>query len=359
MAVDNLSVKKLRFKTLYDAVLKKDGALVVDLQFDYGGRLCRADQSRFGSSQNGDFWRRNTKAEAEVIQELINFGFRMESDRSGNSKDFSLVLQDREAIGMFVDELVPQWLREKRDCLLSSGLASLCGDSGRMQMTVQVIGSDESSYVLAVQLTASGILLRWKDLVEAAEKNEYYMNSAGGLVKIPAKLRLLVGTLSRIVYEMPRDEEKYPDHEILKLPRPAALYWAETVADIPGAVPLEFLRLKVEQNVLLEDLKHPQNMIDPDLFQAELRPYQQAGVFYLKKMGDLGYNMILADEMGLGKTIQTLALLCSDPALRIPALILCPTSLVENWIREIKRFTPGLRVLEIGGNLRKNLWMIC
>ena len=184
-------------------------------------------------------------------------------------------------------------------------------------------------------------------------------NSAAGFVKIPGKLRLLAGALQQVIYELPHNDDEYPEHDLLKLPRLAALYWAETGADIPGAVPLEFLRLKVEQNILLEELKHPKNVINSELFQAELRPYQQAGVFYLKNMSDRGYNMILADEMGLGKTIQTLALITSDPGERMPVLVLCPTSLVENWIREIKRFTPRLRILEIGGSARKSLWEKC
>src|SRR5690606_20044796 len=41
--------------------------------------------------------------------------------------------------------------------------------------------------------------------------------------------------------------------------------------------------------------------------------------------------------MGLGKTLQTLA------ALRGRALVVCPRSVVYNWIDEIARFRPGLR----------------
>jgi SNF2 family DNA or RNA helicase len=50
--------------------------------------------------------------------------------------------------------------------------------------------------------------------------------------------------------------------------------------------------------------------------------------------------------MGLGKTLQTLAWLllerANDAAARCPSLIVCPTSLVENWIEEAARFTPTL-----------------
>ena len=57
--------------------------------------------------------------------------------------------------------------------------------------------------------------------------------------------------------------------------------------------------------------------------------------------------------MGLGKTLQTLAWLqlprCREKARGLPALIVCPTSLVENWRREAQAFTPWLRCLTLSG----------
>jgi SNF2 family DNA or RNA helicase len=61
--------------------------------------------------------------------------------------------------------------------------------------------------------------------------------------------------------------------------------------------------------------------------------------------------------MGLGKTLQTLAFLrtlrISDCGLRIsekrPHLIICPSSLVFNWVAEARKFTPDLEVLVLHG----------
>ncbi|MEY2409683.1 MAG: hypothetical protein QOF48_2353 [Verrucomicrobiota bacterium] len=82
-----------------------------------------------------------------------------------------------------------------------------------------------------------------------------------------------------------------------------------------------------------------------------LRPYQKDGVAWLRFLRENGFGGILADEMGLGKTLQVLALLQSgrgdSPA--SPALVVCPTSLVHNWVAEAKKFTPGLRVLALHG----------
>jgi SNF2 family DNA or RNA helicase len=84
-----------------------------------------------------------------------------------------------------------------------------------------------------------------------------------------------------------------------------------------------------------------------------LRAYQKIGVFWLKFLAANGLAGILADEMGLGKTVQALAFL---RALGGRALIVCPSSLVFNWVREAARFTPERRVLVIKGEGRGKLF---
>ncbi len=89
-----------------------------------------------------------------------------------------------------------------------------------------------------------------------------------------------------------------------------------------------------------------------------LRPYQKQGVYWMRFLENASLSGLLADEMGLGKTLQTLAWLTlprSDPrghdaqGRNLPAIIVCPTSLVRNWEAEARRFTPSLRTLVISG----------
>lgn len=94
--------------------------------------------------------------------------------------------------------------------------------------------------------------------------------------------------------------------------------------------------------------------VSPQL-QATLRPYQQQGLDWLHFLASHGFGGILADDMGLGKTLQTLALvqqLKDSGELTGPALILAPTSVAGNWLREIASFTPGLRSLLLHGPQR-------
>jgi superfamily II DNA or RNA helicase len=96
--------------------------------------------------------------------------------------------------------------------------------------------------------------------------------------------------------------------------------------------------------------------IIPSSFKATLRPYQGQGVDWLQFLASAGLGGVLADDMGLGKTVQTLAhLMIEKEAGRLdrPSLIVCPTSLIPNWLAEAHRFAPSLSVLALHGSGRK------
>ncbi|MFH1027138.1 MAG: SNF2-related protein, partial [Pseudomonadota bacterium] len=91
-----------------------------------------------------------------------------------------------------------------------------------------------------------------------------------------------------------------------------------------------------------------------------LRPYQKEGVNWLRFLEINTFGGILADDMGLGKTLQALTWLqlrrIHDSSQNKPALIVCPTSLVENWAEEAERFVPQLRSLTLTGGDRGEKW---
>ncbi|MCL5099069.1 MAG: SNF2 family helicase [Candidatus Omnitrophica bacterium] len=89
--------------------------------------------------------------------------------------------------------------------------------------------------------------------------------------------------------------------------------------------------------------------------ESVLRPYQKAGVAWFHFLRTNGFGGILADEMGLGKTAQALAFLQATRR-ESPSLIVCPTSLVFNWVAEAKKFTPRLKVIALDGPQRHTLW---
>ncbi|XP_025025425.1 DNA excision repair protein ERCC-6-like, partial [Python bivittatus] len=75
--------------------------------------------------------------------------------------------------------------------------------------------------------------------------------------------------------------------------------------------------------------------------------HQREGVAFLYKLyQDRRKGGILADDMGLGKTIQIIAFLSGmfDAELIRSVLLIVPTSLLNNWMKEFAKWTPGLRV---------------
>ena len=69
--------------------------------------------------------------------------------------------------------------------------------------------------------------------------------------------------------------------------------------------------------------------------KKELYPFQKEGI---ERMINSQTNILLADEMGLGKTPQSSCYLRNKEN-SLPALVVCPASLKENWRKEIKTWT--------------------
>ncbi|MFI9201431.1 DEAD/DEAH box helicase [Streptomyces sp. NPDC053048] len=93
----------------------------------------------------------------------------------------------------------------------------------------------------------------------------------------------------------------------------------------------------------------------PAELAATLRDYQLRGLNWLDRMTSLGLGGCLADDMGLGKTITLIALHLHRrtlPDSAGPTLVVCPTSLMGNWQREIERFAPGTPVRRFHGSAR-------
>lgn len=93
----------------------------------------------------------------------------------------------------------------------------------------------------------------------------------------------------------------------------------------------------------------------PTSFQGELRPYQTRGFSWLAFLERWGLGACLADDMGLGKTIQFIAFLLhlkEQKALNEPTLLVCPTSVLGNWEREVKKFGSTLKVILHHGDKR-------
>jgi superfamily II DNA or RNA helicase len=130
----------------------------------------------------------------------------------------------------------------------------------------------------------------------------------------------------------------------------------EAAADADGEPDVEFELDIAPASWLtraLEGTWHPEpaeRVAVPDTVLVPLRDYQRDGLDWLVWLERNGLGGILADDMGLGKTAMLLALTAHDH--EGPTLVVAPTSVVGNWVREAERFTPSLRIAVHHGETR-------
>lgn len=98
----------------------------------------------------------------------------------------------------------------------------------------------------------------------------------------------------------------------------------------------------------LEEIEDFSSIPVANEFRGELRPYQRTALTWLIHMTRLNFGICLADDMGLGKTVEIISFLqkrkADFPQNPGGILIVCPTSVLFNWRREIQKFAPNMTV---------------
>ncbi|XP_044153225.1 DNA excision repair protein ERCC-6 isoform X2 [Bufo gargarizans] len=105
------------------------------------------------------------------------------------------------------------------------------------------------------------------------------------------------------------------------------------------------------------DMQFDEGFCIPGSLWKKLYKYQQTGVRWLWELHCQQAGGILGDEMGLGKTIQIIAFLAGLSYSRIktrgsdyryeglgPSIIVCPTTVMHQWVKEFHTWWPKLRV---------------
>lgn len=107
---------------------------------------------------------------------------------------------------------------------------------------------------------------------------------------------------------------------------------------------------------ILKDFTKPIEVDPPKELKGELRPYQRTGLKWLWTNVSKGFGCCMADDMGLGKTIQVISLILKlkeEDKLKKPVLVVCPTTLMGNWMKELQMFAPSLKAVTYHGLDRK------
>ena len=128
---------------------------------------------------------------------------------------------------------------------------------------------------------------------------------------------------------------------------------ANISSELFDGLPIEFSmskKLKEVQEQMLGMRTFKSSKVPKDI-RADLRNYQVEGVEWLERLRNMHLSGILADDMGLGKTVQAITAITQYKKQNPDAisLVVCPTSLVYNWVAEFSKFNPDLTVLPIDG----------
>ena len=107
---------------------------------------------------------------------------------------------------------------------------------------------------------------------------------------------------------------------------------------------------------VISDFTKVEEITLPTKLEGTLRAYQEIGFRWLYTNINKGFGCCIADDMGLGKTIQVISLILKlkeENRLKQPVLVVCPTTLMGNWKRELNTFSPSLNVLTYHGFQRE------
>ncbi|KAJ2845871.1 DNA repair protein rhp26, partial [Coemansia brasiliensis] len=80
---------------------------------------------------------------------------------------------------------------------------------------------------------------------------------------------------------------------------------------------------------------------------SRLLEYQRAGLRWMFTLHQQNAGGVLGDEMGLGKTVQIVSFLGSlyhSRMLALPSIVVCPATLMRQWVHEFHTWCPMLRV---------------
>lgn len=269
---------------------------------------------------------RDTQAESDIWETLLSTG--LKEDPKGGLR--------------IIDSKALQWLFNYLPKLTAQGFEFY----GREQLkkykvrtgtpNVRVaVSSNIDWFDLNIEIDIEGILLSLKELRKSIRQNSRYVKLADkSIAQLPEewfdKFQHLFNFTS-------------VDQDSVQVSQMHVTLVDTLFQEAEAFETDERFRASVERLEHFETIK-PQSL--PQSLEGVLRNYQKSGYDWLYFLQEYGFGGCLADDMGLGKTIQTLAMLLKEKqnGNSKPSLIVCPTSVVFNWEKEVQKFVPELSV---------------
>jgi SNF2 family DNA or RNA helicase len=242
---------------------------------------------------------------------------------------------------MGFDVILPAWLKELRQSKMRVRV------SANNQTSRSVAGMDDI-LTFKWQFSMNGEEISAEQFRKLVEEKREFVRVGAEWFRIDAEW---LNEMRELMDQA--DEENWTVRDLLfrELPETLSVPFEEDMLDdAERDDPLFAFEMQQSLSNYIDQLQNKKGLPPvavPTKLHAQLRPYQQEGFEWLVFMREQKFGACLADDMGLGKTIQLITyLLYTVQTLQEqkPSLIVCPTSVVGNWQKELLRFAPDLEV---------------
>lgn len=319
----------------YDTDLSRRDGIPCRLQFDYRGRHVpeQAMGSVLADINHHEIYPRDRDAEAEARTVLLDQQVEVLESPSG---PYAYRLPLDRFHGVMNQLLETGWNVESKQRTFRSEGA----------LRVELRTTDEG-FELTGDLNFRGEIIPIVNALDAAQKGEHTVqldDGTSGLIP-----EIWVNRL-RMLNSMGRSKKDHVQFKHSQAWILDALLTGRDEVDIDHGFEVYRQRLESFQGIAPRD--------ESKDFVGELRDYQKDALGWFAFLEDFALGGCLADDMGLGKTVQLLAqldLIRMAGRAKKPSLVVCPNSIVYNWIEEARRFTPELNSLSYTGPQRLEL----
>ncbi len=326
--LEKYKAEKLATKAYLD--IDENANIIADIKFCYG-------ENEFNPFAKEEYLscNRNSLEEMKIKRFIQKYRFLI------NQQKENLYLTNEEDIYQFLSSGIHEWM-EKFEVLVTERLKN------KQIMTPKTI-------TMGVRIENDFLEMDFENLgVDESElreifkryqlKKKYYRLKDGSYINLDSSG---IDMLAQISDKFNLSEKEMIQGNV-KLPKYRAIY-------------LDSL-LKENENIILkrdhsfkEMIHHLKDVDETDFtipasLQTVLRSYQKRGFCWLKTLAKYQFGGILADDMGLGKTLQIISILVDErKKTGKTSLIVCPSSLYINWEREMKKFSPSMKILVVSG----------
>ncbi len=336
------------------------------LSFQLGARYGESPEFVAGLEQKAEFFAipdpddlfrylgRNLEAERIALARLARYGITGpgDVDRPTYGNNLQPIIGTR-LVRNFLGQVVPILRRNGWKVEWEGRIGDVAEEARFATPVVHVVPASDGSGWFDVSFSyddGEGGSVSLAEVARALNKGDAFIERKGKTLLLDTEA---ITMLQSVFEDCATREGAAPGS--FRLPGVYAAYAANTLRGLDGVdieAPQSWLeRVNDRTGHLAGDAD---GYLEPSLVET-LRNYQKEGVRWLRVLEKNDFSGILADDMGLGKTLQTLAWfsmlihdLRKDGKMR-PALVVCPTSLVENWAAEAARFTPHLKIQVVAG----------